>query len=74
MSHAKTFSNPTHDNELARADGVRQSAVRASAATQAAATAADIVYYQACLASAKAQGLQQCEFIKALRDLGATGL
>lgn len=73
MSHAKTF-NTTHDNELARGDGVRQSAVRASGASQAAAVAADIVYYQACLASAKTQGFQQGEFLKALRDLGATGL
>lgn len=69
MSKSRT-GNVTHDNEEARVEGVRQSAVRAAGVSQATARAADIAYYRACLISARTNGVEQGVFTGALRDLG----
>lgn len=62
--------NRTHDNELARAEAVRQSATRARGGTQAAVKAAEITFYRAWLASARSNGLDQAAPINALWHLG----
>lgn len=67
--HADT-GNVTHDRVVKNNESVRQSAVRASGATQSAAVTADIAYYRAVLASARAQGLDQGPSLHALWTLG----
>lgn len=68
--HSDTY-NTTHDATTKRNEGLRQSAVRTGSATQAQAVTADIAYYRAVLASAKANGLDQGPILFALWTLGA---
>jgi hypothetical protein len=65
--------NATHDNEMSRLEGVRQSsvAVASAAHNQANVTAAEVTYYQGALASAKVNGIDQGAFLGALRLLRA---
>jgi hypothetical protein len=60
----------THDEEEARVEGVRQSAIRAAGVSQATVKTAEIAYYRAALASAIANGLERGVFIGALWELG----
>jgi hypothetical protein len=66
-----TTTNSTHDTAVARAEGIRQAAVRA-ASNQATATAADIACYRTALASAIANNSSSgtTTFLTALRELG----
>jgi hypothetical protein len=68
MSHVQTGVT-AHDATCGRAEGIRQATVMA-ATTQTAARAADILAYQAMLASAKANNCGPTTFLTALRELG----
>lgn len=70
MSQHETY-NLTHDTEVKRVEGNRQSAIRAANATQAQVVTAEIAYYRAVLASAKALGTNQADALHALWQLGA---
>jgi hypothetical protein len=69
----ESFKNrqAAHDNTVAAADAVMQTAV-AVATTQAQQTAAAVVFYRAVLASAITNGLDQGPFIFAIQSLGKT--
>jgi hypothetical protein len=70
MSLSKT-GKLTHDNTVATADSVMQSAI-AVATTQAQENTAAIVFYRAVLASCVSNGLDQGPFIFAIQSLGKT--
>lgn len=63
--------NITHDKTVAVAESTRQAAV--AGATQAAARTADIAFYRAALASAKANTIATSQFVTALTELGTGG-
>ena len=63
--------NATHDTEVKRVEGNRQSAIRAASVTQAQVVTAEIAYYRGVLASAKTLGANQAEALHALWLLGA---
>lgn len=69
MSQSKT-GNVTHDTTVAAAEAARQSAARASGVSQATTKTAEITFYRACLASAKANSIDQGPFLHALWTLG----
>lgn len=62
--------NVTHDTEVRRVEGNRQSAIRAASVTQAQVVTAEIAYYRAVLASAITLGANQAVAIHALWTLG----
>jgi hypothetical protein len=64
-----TGDNQTHKGNVSTAEGVRQVAVTA-AGTQAAALAAELVFYRACIASAKTNSVSTDVYQQALRSLG----
>jgi hypothetical protein len=72
MSISKS-GNKSHDDTVNTAEGVRQIAV-AAAATQAAVNSAEVTFYRAALASAKANGIGIEPFVSALRSLGTGGV
>lgn len=65
--------NKTHDDAVAKAESIRQSASVPGTA-QATVKAADIGHYRSCLSSALANGINPTCFIQALRDLGTGGM
>jgi len=71
MSLVKTYK-PAHDDEVARSESVRQSAMVAGV-SQATAKAADIAHYRACVASALLNGTNPAVFRFALWELGTNG-
>ena len=73
MSCSQT-SVKSHDDSVAKAEGVRQTAV-AAASTQAAVTAAEITFYRSVLNSQRSNlnGAGQEATMQALRALGVTG-
>jgi hypothetical protein len=71
MSVSKS-GNKNHDDAVNAAEGARQVAV-AAAATQAAVASAEVAFYRAALASAKANGVGIEPFVAALRSLGTGG-
>lgn len=62
--------NKGHNATVAVAEGSRQAAVTAAGNNQAAVIAAEIVFYRAALASAKANGCGTAAFESALMALG----
>jgi len=63
-------ANQAHNAAVAIAESARQAAVAAAGNNQAAVTAAEIAFYRACLASAKANGCGTEVFVTGLRSLG----
>jgi hypothetical protein len=64
--------NKNFDDAVNFAEGVRQAAC-APGMTQAACNTAEIAFYRAALASAKANGIGIEPFVSALRSLGTGG-
>ena len=65
--------NKAHDDACSLAEGARQSAM--VNATQDQVRTAEIAFYRACVASAKATGVPtSASAIQALRDLGTGGV
>ncbi len=73
MSITKS-GNVTHDNTCNASEMTRQSAVAAAIGNAATIRTLEIAHYQACLASAIANGVQSGAFINALRTLRADGV
>jgi hypothetical protein len=69
MAQSRT-GKATHDAAVDAAESTRQSTARASGRTRSTVRNAEIAYYRACLASAKANGVEQGVFIGALWELG----
>jgi hypothetical protein len=67
----------THDAAVAKAQGVRQTAVATAAGSgatlQANVRAAEVTFYQTCKASAISNNISPAAFSDALRALGQTG-
>lgn len=61
---------PAHDNEVDRVESVRQSAAGVAGVSQATVRTAEVTYYRAALASAKANGIDQGGILHALWTLG----
>jgi hypothetical protein len=71
MSISKS-GNRSHDDLVNSLEETRQTAV-AAASTQAAVNAAEITFYRATLASAKANGVEIEPIVAALKQLGTGG-
>jgi hypothetical protein len=61
--------NTAHKNAVNAAETTRQVAV-AAAGTQAAVNAAEVVFFRACISSAKTNGVPVSHYTEALRALG----
>lgn len=64
--------NKSHDDTVAKAEGVRQSVAVGS--SQATYISADVVFHRAVVKSALANGVSPSASMAALRELGTTGL
>jgi hypothetical protein len=62
--------NKAHRDAVNLAEGQRQVSVAAAGANQATALAAEIVFYRACISSAKTNGVPVSHYTEALRSLG----
>lgn len=69
MGFGKSGKVP-HDTEIERVESVRQSAAGVAGVSQATVKTAEIAYYRAALASARANGIDQGGCIHALWVLG----
>ena len=69
---ARFPENPQHSEAVTTAEGARQSALAAANGDQALVRLAEIVFYRACLASARATGAYPGPYLNALRDLKAS--
>ena len=70
MSTSNT-GNTTHDNNINKAEGSRQSGI--STTSQTVTTSAEIVFYRSALASALANNCSPSCFVRALQQLGTGG-
>jgi hypothetical protein len=68
-----TSGKQSHDAAVIAAEGQRQTAV-ASAGSQAAVRSAEIAYYRTFVTSALQNGISPSSAIRALQNLGVTGL
>ncbi len=64
--------NRVHDVAVAVAESTRQTAIKG--ATQLAVKTAEITFYQTCLASAIANGINPKQYSEALKELGTNGV
>ncbi|MFO1099747.1 MAG: hypothetical protein U1E81_16140 [Xanthobacteraceae bacterium] len=69
MSISQT-GNRLHDAAVTAAEAARQVAVSAAGNSQSSVQSAEIAFYRAALASAKANGLSTAIYATALRELG----
>jgi hypothetical protein len=60
-----------HDDQVAKAEGVRQSV--AAGSSQAAYISADVAFYRAVVNSALANGVSTAAAMQAFKELGQTG-